>query len=123
MDRFGLPRDADVTIGLCYERVHPEDRERTRQAVESALGQHSTYDVKFRTVAPDGGVRWIRAIGRAFYDRAGEPIRFDGVQVDDTRQKQAEEELRQAKRPADPPTHPHDEFFPTTSTHIPPRIT
>ncbi|HEV3257379.1 MAG TPA: ATP-binding protein, partial [Gemmataceae bacterium] len=30
---FGLPADAEVTIALFYERLHPEDRERTRLAI------------------------------------------------------------------------------------------
>ena len=38
-------------------------------------------------------MRWLRAIGRAFYDASGRPLRFDGVSVDITRQKEAEETL------------------------------
>ena len=42
------------------------------------------YDAEFRTADPQGRVRWVRAIGRAFYDAAGTPIRFDGITVDVT---------------------------------------
>jgi PAS domain S-box-containing protein len=117
-EHFGLPPDADVTIGLFYERLHPEDRERTRQAIERCIGHHGTYDVEYRTVGDDGRVRWIRAIGRAFYDHAGKPIRFDGVTVDDTRQKRAEEDLRHAKEAAEAANRAKDEFLANVSHEI-----
>ena len=52
------------------------------------------YDVQYRTIAPDGRQRWVRANGRAFYDKTGRPVRFDGITQDITARKQAEDALR-----------------------------
>src|SRR5262249_26374988 len=40
-EHFWLPPDARVTIEIFYERLHPEDRERTRTAIETAIGSHN----------------------------------------------------------------------------------
>jgi PAS domain S-box-containing protein len=88
---FHLPADARVTIDTFYERIHPDDRAPTRAAIEQSIADHTAYNVEYRTVAPDTGeVKWIRAIGRTFYNDAGQPTRFDGVTLDVTEQKQAE---------------------------------
>ena len=64
-NHFWLPPDALVTIDLFYARLHPDDREPTRQAIERSIGERQPYDVQYRTVEPvDGRVKWIRAIGR-----------------------------------------------------------
>jgi PAS domain S-box-containing protein len=91
-EHFGLTPDTEVTIDLFYAQLHPDDRERTRVAIEQSIEQRSGYDIDYRTVASDGQVRWIRAIGRGFYDATGNPIRFDGITVDITERKRAEEE-------------------------------
>ena len=89
-NHFWLPPDADVTIHTFYERLHPEDREPTRRAMERSIANNTQYDVEHRTVAPDGRQNWIRAIGRTFYDAAGQPTRFDGVTLNVTDRKQSE---------------------------------
>ena len=91
---FWLRPDADVSIGTFYECIHPDDRDRTRQAIEESIGNKTRYDIEYRTVAEHGGEKWIRAIGRTFYDEAGQARRFDGVTVDVTESKRAEEALR-----------------------------
>ena len=88
-NHFWLPPDADVTIHTFYERLHPEDREPTRLAMERSIANNTQYDVEYRTVAPDGRQNWIRAIGRTFYDAAGQPTRFDGVTLNVTDRKQS----------------------------------
>ncbi|MGA1986036.1 MAG: PAS domain-containing protein [Candidatus Sulfotelmatobacter sp.] len=90
---FWLPPDADVTIHTFYERLHSEDREPTRRAIERSIATNTQYDVEYRTVAPDGRQNWIRAIGRTFYDAAGQPTRFDGVTLNVTDRKQSELDL------------------------------
>jgi PAS domain S-box-containing protein len=89
-NHFWLPPDADVTIHTFYERLHPEDREPTRRAMERSIANNTQYDVEYRTVAPDGRQNWIRAIGRTFYDAAGQPTRFDGVTLNVTDRKKSE---------------------------------
>ena len=49
----------------------------------------------------DGRERWVRAIGRGFYDPSGSPVRFDGMTVDVTARVRQEEALRDADRRKD----------------------
>ena len=91
---FWLPPDARVTITTFFDRIHPDDRELTQQAIEASMRDHANYAVEYRTVDPaSGGVKWIRALGGTAYGAAGEPIRFDGVTVDITARKLEEERL------------------------------
>jgi PAS domain S-box-containing protein len=94
-EHFWLPPDAEVTMSMFYERIHPHDRERTRQAIDESIASHTAYDIEYRTLAPDGRQKWIRAIGRTFYDAAGAAKTFDGLTLDITQHKEAEDRERQ----------------------------
>lgn len=96
-EHFWLPPEAEVTIDTFYERMHPEDREPTRRAIEVSIAKQTPYETEYRTLSPDARVKWIRAIGRGFYDENGQPIRFDGVTLDITGRKRAEELLRDSE--------------------------
>ena len=52
---FVLPTDARVTIELFSDRIHPEDRQATREAIDSSIANHTSYDVVYRTVDPATG--------------------------------------------------------------------
>jgi PAS domain S-box len=99
-EHFWLAPDAKVTIDTFYERLHPDDRECTRQAIAESIANKTRYDVEYRTVSPEGGEKWIRAIARTFYDAAGKPNRFDGVTLDVTPRKQAEEDIQRLLKEA-----------------------
>jgi PAS domain S-box-containing protein len=93
-EHFWIAPESEVTIGLFYERLHPDDRERTRRSIDESITNHTRYDIEYRTVSPvDGREKWIRAIGQGFYDDKGQSIRFDGVTLDITENKQARENL------------------------------
>jgi PAS domain S-box-containing protein len=101
-EHFHLPPNAHVTIDTFWARIHPDDREPTRAAIERTIAERIPYDVHYRTLDPDTGAeKWIRAIGRASHAPDGRPVRFDGVTLDVTEQKRAEEALREADRKKD----------------------
>lgn len=75
--------------------VHPDDHERVRRALEHVAD--GEYDVEYRIVRPDGGMRWIR--DRAFpIRRAGGKVwRAAGIAEDITAAKLAEQALRESE--------------------------
>lgn len=97
-EHFWLSPDARVTIDTFYERLHEDDRERTRATIAESIANKTRYNIDYRTVSPEGSVKWIRAIGRTFYDQDGEPIRFDGVTLDVTERRRTAAALAADKR-------------------------
>lgn len=89
---FWLPPDAEVDIDLFYSVMHPDDRERTRQAITACVEQRQRYDIEFRTVSPDGNIRWVRATGRTLLSETGGQVRFSGTTQDITSRRTLEEE-------------------------------
>ena len=93
-EHFFLPHDARVTIDVFYERIHAEDRELTRAAIDRSIRERSSYDVVYRTVCPTTReIKYVRALGGTAYDDAGQPRRFDGVTVDVTAARRDQERL------------------------------
>ncbi len=97
-EHFWLPPDAEVTIGTFYERLHPADRERTRHAIDASIANRTQYDIEYRTLSATGAEKWIRAIGRTFYDLQGSPTRFDGVTLDITERRRMEDAVRESEQ-------------------------
>ncbi|HEX5759651.1 MAG TPA: ATP-binding protein [Thermoanaerobaculia bacterium] len=84
------PRRVGTVRGL-LERVHPDDREALRQALEQARGGAREVRHEFRVVRPDGAVVWLAGSGRAL---PGEVRRMAGTLVDVSERRRAEQSLR-----------------------------
>ena len=91
---FHLPPDAQPTIELFYDRLHAQDRERVRQSVVEAVEGRRDFNEVYRTVSPDGLIKWIHAIGNVLRDADGTPMQFDGVTLDVTGAVTAQQQLR-----------------------------
>lgn len=91
---FHLPPDARPTIELFYERLHPDDRERVRQSVARAVESGRPFDEVYRTVGPQGELKWIHAVGRAVFSDEGVVTQFDGITLDVTAAIAAQQMLR-----------------------------
>ena len=92
---FHFAPDAGLNVGSFYEVMHPEDRERVKQAVQQAIQSREYLRSEYRIVLPDGNVRWIVALGRSFSKTPGLPERLMGVSIDITARKEMEGRLQE----------------------------
>ena len=76
-------------------RIHPDDAEMVQNRIQQCLVGNQVYSAEFRTVWPNGAVRWLEARGEFEYDANHESRRFYGVMLDITERKRIEAELRE----------------------------
>jgi len=81
--------------GTWLEAVHPDDRERLREAIPRQIA--GDYDEEFRIVRPDGEVRWVRDRAFPIRNEGGEVHRIVGVAKDITEERKAQEARRRAE--------------------------
>lgn len=87
----GLPPDAEMGYETSMGTVHPDDRAQLEAAKSLLLETQADGREEYRTLWPDGTVRWLYAQGRIIKDAAGKPVRYIGITLDITGRKQAEE--------------------------------
>jgi PAS domain S-box-containing protein len=90
---FGAPSEAEMSYELFLSMVHPEDRERVHQAVQSSLDPSSkgNYKIEYRTLTLEDGIEhWVAIDGQTFFNDMGQTVRFIGTALDITERKQAE---------------------------------
>jgi PAS domain S-box-containing protein len=76
-----------------YSLIHPDDQPRLVQAEAEAIQSLTMFDMEVRFRRADGEMRWCRLISAPREQPDGSLI-WDGIQIDITRQKSAEEALR-----------------------------
>ena len=86
------PQAFSVTYEAFLERVHPDDRERTMQAVEAAYRTQQPFSFYERIVRPDGEVRMLYSRGDVVVDESGQPVKMLGTchDVTESRRKGGE---------------------------------
>ncbi len=111
--------ELESTFAAFESLLHPEDHQRVLTALQEYLdGKSERYAVEFRFHHKDGTWRWILARGRALRDEEGNPYRMAGSHTDVTEQKQAEEQLRQARLAAEAANRAKSAFLANMSHEI-----
>jgi PAS domain S-box-containing protein len=76
-------------------RLHPEDRERTVEAIERSICKGTDFELDYRTVHPDGTIKYVHALGHPVFSPSGDLVEFVGTSIDMTERKRAEAEVRE----------------------------
>lgn len=95
---FGIPPQ-EINLGkTAIEFIHPDDRKRVMNCVETALKAKEEYSFYYRIIRADGVERILHSRGLVVCDDDGEPFRVFGATQDVTEHRQAEEALHQTEK-------------------------
>jgi PAS domain S-box-containing protein len=78
------PLDFDGTFAAHLEVVHPDDRDRVREAMERSATSSVHFEGEYRVVRPDGEVRHIHARAQPTVGSAGNVLGLRGITQDVT---------------------------------------
>jgi PAS domain S-box-containing protein len=82
----------------CFQRFHPDDRDRVQRVVEEAVRQKQDYTIEYRIILPDGTLKHLRSICHPSYSPAGELVEVVGTVLDVTDRKRAQEEHKRLRQ-------------------------
>ena len=91
------PDELKASLAHWYEIIHPDDRQRF---IETELIHRQTFidlSIEYRLIARDGRVVWVQDQGVIVYDEEGRPVFSQGVLIDISSRKEAEERLHQSE--------------------------
>jgi PAS domain S-box-containing protein len=94
---LGFARETNPTLGLVFDRVHPEDRDRLQQIRDRAAQNGIDLDVEHRVLLPDGVIRHVHVVAHAGRDNSGN-LEYAGVVTDITERKRADDEREALSR-------------------------
>jgi PAS domain S-box-containing protein len=94
-EMFGLEPDTEITLGVFYDRCHPDDAPRVQAAVTAALqpGGPDGISEEFRVRLPGGRLRWLSTRGHALFED-GRCVRLVGAVRDVTEEKLAQQAMQ-----------------------------
>ncbi|HEY9614707.1 PAS domain S-box protein [Allocoleopsis sp.] len=87
------PEAIQADFQVLSNLIHPDDREAYEQSVAASAAMGESWNWEGRVVTPSGKLKWIQGTSRLEQQRNGDLL-WDGVLVDITDRKQAEESLR-----------------------------
>jgi PAS domain S-box-containing protein len=91
------PDKTKPSLGIFWQRVHPEDRPVLENAFDRAVREKRDFDSEFRIVLPDGSIRHVHGVGHAVVNESDDFVEFIGTTIDITERKWAEEALRNSQ--------------------------
>lgn len=91
------PEDFHSSPDFWHDILHPEDRERVMRENERTNETGEPFKIEYRMIGKDGRTVWVRDEAVLIHDKSGNPSLWQGVFVDITEKKSAEEKLQKAE--------------------------
>ena len=73
--------------------IHPEDREMVDRVVQDGVEKKAIYTIEYRICRADGTIRWVFEQGHGLFSPDGDLLWLNGIFLDQTERKRAEEAL------------------------------
>ncbi len=80
-----------------FHRIHPDDQAATRERFEKAIRDKADFELDYRIVHPEKGIRDIHVVGHAVLDGSS-ILEFVGTVIDITELKSAEQERERLRQ-------------------------
>jgi len=94
---YGFSKNQPIDVDAFYGVIHPDDLAFVQNKIGETLATPGSgqFDIEYRTIPINDRIRWLKGKGRAYFNEAGEPMRFIGTLLDITFQKLADEATRE----------------------------
>jgi PAS domain S-box-containing protein len=94
---FGIaPRQSAISFEQIVEQmIHPDDRDRFSQVVQTAIAQGTCYKTDLRFLRPDGSICHTENRGKPIFNEIGHVVRMVGTSLDITVHKETEARFEQ----------------------------
>jgi diguanylate cyclase (GGDEF)-like protein/PAS domain S-box-containing protein len=97
-DAFGYPvADWYENSDMWLRILHPEDYASVMKETESAIKEGRETDYEYRIISQGGETHWVRDRGCFIRDEQGKPMCWQGIILDITARKNAEEALKESE--------------------------
>ena len=96
---YGLERESNKpSFDLWASTIHPEDRESTILAVNTAATSTTELNIEYRIVYPDGSLHWLLSLGKPQFIGKGNQVCYFGTVIDITERKETELALYESEK-------------------------
>lgn len=92
------PGEVQPTYQAWAGRIHPDDQDAVQSEIQRCMAEGRVYTTEFRTLWPDGTIRFLEARGQFEYDANHQPLHSYGVMLDITERKRAQEALQDSEK-------------------------
>jgi PAS domain S-box-containing protein len=89
------PHGPPPPLETVIQRIHPDDQAYCRERVEKGVRDKVDFELDYRIVHPDKGVRDIHCVCHAVLDQRGDLREIVGTVIDITERKTAEDKIRE----------------------------
>jgi len=96
---FGYkPGEIEVSNDVFFRAVHPDDRERVREAAAKAISTGEDYDLEHRIIRPDGREAIVRERSKILRaPSSGKPVKMVGIVQDVTENRETTDRLTRSQ--------------------------